>query len=357
MSTRANVLVPVRSLRSACSAIWQRLKSWEGLLIVVLAVVFAINNLIAPNYLTIGNQINLFILSIEKIIVALTMTFLIINGEIDLSAPSIMGLAACAAAFLFSKGMDFGTALLISMSIGLACGLFNGFWIAIVGLNSLVVTLAMLICYRGLARVFLEDRSIGSLPAWFNFLGQKNLVGPFPFALIVFFVLLVLALIVLQYSGFGRRVYVIGNNKDVARYSGVKVRRVKMILFIASGLVSALAGLLLAARLGAVRGDLASGYELDIITMVLLGGVSIFGGSGSLYGVFLSILIILNIKNGMGLANFSGHFQTGVIGLLLIASVLVPNLAREVRASLNRRRRIRDSQDTDEILRASQSSE
>jgi len=347
MSAKANILLPA----------WQRLKSWEGLLIIILAVVFLINSLIAPNYLTIGNQINLFILSIERIIVALTMTFLIINGEIDLSAPSIMGLAACATAYLFSKGMDFGTALLISMSIGLACGLFNGFWIAIVGLNSLVVTLAMLICYRGLARVFLEDRSISKFPEWFNFLGQKNLLGPFPFALLLFFVLLLFALIVLQYSGFGRRVFVIGNNKDVARYSGVKVPRVKIILYIASGLISALAGLLLAARLGAVRGDLALGFELDIVTMALLGGVSIFGGSGSLYGVFLSILIILNIRNGLGLANFSGHVQTGVIGVLLICSVLVPNLAREVRASLNRRRRIRRSADTDEILHVPQSSE
>jgi rhamnose transport system permease protein len=347
MVTRSNVL----------SAIRQRMKGWEALLIVILAMVFVVNSLIAPNYLTVGNQINLFTLSIEKIIVALTMTFLIINGEIDLSAPSIMGLSACAMAYLFNRGMDFGTALLISMSIGLACGLFNGFWIAIVGLNSLVVTLSMLIGYRGLARVFLEDRSIGKLPEWFNTLGQQNVLGPFPLALIIFFVLLVLALVVLQYSGFGRRVFVIGNNKEVARFSGVKVPRVKIILYIASGLVSALAGLLLAARLGAVRGDLAQGYELDIITMVLLGGVSIFGGSGSLYGVFLSILIILNIRNGMSLANLSGHFQTGVIGLLLISSVLVPNLAREVRAGLNRRRRISRPQDTDQVVRAPQSSE
>jgi rhamnose transport system permease protein len=318
--------------------VWQRLKSWEGLLVLILGVVFLLNSLIAPNYLTIGNQINLFILSIERIIVALTMAFLIINGEIDLSAPSIMGLSACVAAYLFSQGTDFGTALLLSMSIGLACGLFNGFWIAIVGLNSLVVTLAMLICYRGLARVFLEDRSIGKFPEWFNFLGQRNLVGPFPFAFIIFFALLVFAIVVLHYSGFGRRVFAIGNNKDVARFSGVRVPRIKLILFIASGLVSAFAGLLLAARLGAVRGDLALGFELDIITMVLLGGVSIFGGSGSLYGVFLSIMIILNIRNGLGLANFSGHVQTGVIGVLLILSVLVPNLAGEFRVALNRRR-------------------
>lgn len=325
---------------SVLSSVWQRLKSWEGFLIVILVAVFMMNSALAPNYLSVGNQINLFILNIERIIVALTMTFLIINGEIDLSAPSIMGLAACVTAYLYNGGTDFGTALVLSLSIGLACGLFNAFWIAIVGLNSLVVTLAMLIAYRGLARVFLEDRSISKFPEWFNSLGQDNLVGPFPLALIIFFVLLILAVIVLHFSGFGRRVFVIGNNKDVARFAGVKVPRIKIALYIASGLVSALAGLLLAARFGSVRGDLASGYELDIVTMALLGGVSIFGGSGSLYGVFLSIMIILNIKNGMGLANLSGHFQTGVIGLLLISSVLIPNLVGEVRAALNRRRRV-----------------
>jgi len=111
-----------------------------------------------------------------------------------------------------------------------------------------------------------------------------------------------------------------------------------MILFVASSTVAALAGLLYAARLGAVRGDIASGFELDIITMVLLGGVSIFGGSGSLWGVLLSVLIILNLRNGMGLANLSGHVQTGVIGVLLILSVLAPNLASSVRANWNRHR-------------------
>lgn len=320
------------------SQAWQRLKSWEGMLLVILLAVIGINSIMAPGYLTFGNQINLFILSIERVMVAITMTFLIVNGEIDLSAPSIMGLAACVTAYLFAHGIHFGAALLIAMSVGLACGMFNGFWIARVGLNSLVVTLSMLICYRGLARVFLEDKSISKFPEWFAALGQKNLVGPFPLALLLFLGLFALAIVILQYSGFGRTVYVIGNSKDVARYSGVRVPRVKFLLYIASGLMSALAGLLLAARLGAVRGDLAYGFELDIITMVLLGGVSIFGGSGTLYGVFLSIMIILNIRNGMGLANLSAHFQTGVVGILLILSVLGPNMVSDARTALKRRR-------------------
>ena len=191
---------------------WRRLKSWEGLLLVMLVMIFAINSSLAPGYLTVNNQINLFILSIEKIIVAIIMTFLIINGEIDLSAPSIMGLAACVTAFLFSLGTSFATALVIALCVGLACGIFNGFWIAKVGLNSLVVTLATQISFRGLARVFVEDRSIGKFPEWFNRLGQQDLIGPFPFALLLFFFLFALAIVILHFSGFGRQVFVIGNS-------------------------------------------------------------------------------------------------------------------------------------------------
>lgn len=317
---------------------WSFLRSWEGLLLILLIVIVIYNALNTPGYWTVGNWVNLFQLSIEKIIVALVMTFIIINAEIDLSVASVMGLSACLVGFLVAGGTAMEVALLAGLFAGVAAGIFNSFWIGIVGLPSLVVTLAGLIGFRGLAYLLLEDRSIGSFPAWFNQLGQQALVGPFPLAMIIFFVLVVVAVIILQYSGFGRYVYVIGNSKDVARYSGVKVRRTKMILFVASSTVAALAGLLYAGRLGAVRGDMAIGFELDIITMVLLGGVSIFGGSGSLWGVLLSVLIILNLRNGMGLANMSGHVQTGVVGTLLILSVLLPNLLGELRARMERRR-------------------
>ncbi|WP_274626995.1 ABC transporter permease [Arvimicrobium flavum] len=300
--------------------------SWEGFLLAILVVTIVINASLSPAFLTVNNQINLFQLSIEKIIVALIMTLIIISGEIDLSVASVMGLAACTFGWLFQLGVPAPAACLIVLVLGLACGAFNAFWITRVGIPSLVVTLAMLIGYRGLARVLVEDRGIGGFPAWFNALGQQPLIGPFPFAMLVFVVLFAILLFVLQFSAFGRKVYVIGNNRDVAAFSGVDVNRVKATLFIASGLISAIAGLLYAARVGAIRGDMASGFELDIITIVLLGGVSIFGGKGSLFGTLLSILIVLNIRNGMALSNITGHIQTGVIGILLIASVLVPNM-------------------------------
>lgn len=302
----------------------KRLRSWEGFLLAVLVVIIVVSATVSPEFLSVSNQVDVFQLSIEKVIVALMMTFIIINAEIDLSVGSMMGLSACAFGWLFQHGVDPRLAIAICLVVGVVGGAINGWFITWVGLPSLVVTLATLIGYRGLARVLVEDHGINDFPGWFDGLGQNGLIGPIPFALIAFVVLFVFLYVVLQRTGFGRKTYVIGSNRDVAEFAGINTSRHKMILFIGSGLISAFAGLLYAARVGAVRGDVAFGFELDIITIVLLGGVSIFGGKGTLIGTGLSILIVLNLRNGMALANVTGHIQTGVIGILLIASVIAP---------------------------------
>ncbi|WP_419908988.1 ABC transporter permease [Hoeflea sp.] len=308
------------------TAATRRLQAWEWFLIGVLLVIVVANSIVSPQYLALSNQINLFQLSIEKVIVALVMTFIIINAEIDLSVGSMMGLAACAFGWLFQAGVPVPLAIVIVLAIGVAGGALNGFFITRIGLPSLVVTLATLIGFRGLARVLVEDRGIGEFPEWFDALGQKGFLGPVPFALLAFALLFLILYVVLQKSGFGRKTYVIGTNRDVAEFAGIDTARHKLILFTASGAIAAFAGLLYAARVGAVRGDVALGFELDIITIVLLGGVSIFGGTGSLLGTLLAILIVLNLRNGMALLNITGHIQTGVIGVLLIASVLAPRV-------------------------------
>lgn len=301
-------------------------KSWEGLLLIILAVTLTSNVILAPEFLTLQNQINLFQLSIEKIIVAVVMTFIIINGEIDLSVASVMGLSACAFGVLVNNDIGGGPAILLCLLLGFVAGGINALLITRLGIPSLVVTLAMLIAFRGFARVLLEDRGLKDFPEWFNALGRDGFLGPIPLAIVVFFILLIVGAVILHQSGFGRHVYVIGTNAEVARFSGVDIAFVKTVLFVASGVVSALAGLFYAGRLASVRGDAAFGFELDIITMVLLGGISIFGGKGSMLGVLLSILIVLNLRNGMALVNITGHVQTGVVGVLLITSVLGPNL-------------------------------
>ena len=312
---------------------WAARHRWETVLGGILLATIVVNATLSPFFLGFGNFINLFWLSIEKIIVVVAMTFVIINGEIDLSVASVMGFSAAVMASAFAGGdIPFAVAIVLGLLAGAAAGLAQGFLIARVGLPSLVVTLAGLIGFRGAARVLLEDRSVGDFPEWFDRLGQQPLIGSIPLALIIFFSLLAVAWIILERGTFGRKVYVIGNSADVARYSGVGVSSVKLRIFVASGLAAGLAGVLFAARLGSVRGSLGEFFELDIITMVLLGGVSIFGGSGSMLGVALAMFTVLSIRNGLGLANVDGIIQTGVVGLLLIGSVLVPNLVEGIQS-------------------------
>ena len=306
------------------------LKRWETLLLVVLLAVVALNGIESKYYWGVGNFVNLFQLSIEKSIVALMMTFVIIGADIDLSVASVMGLAACVMAWTFQQGAPLPLAIFFALGAGVLAGLNNAFWIAYVGLPSLAVTLAGLIGYRGVARILVEDRAIGGFPEWFNTLGQQALIGPLTLSIVIFVLLFGFFSILLHASAFGRLVYVVGSNIQAARYSGVRVGLVKTATFVGSATVAALAGILYAARLGSVRGDTADGFELDIITTVLLGGVSIFGGKGNLVGVGLSLLLILNLRNGMGLADITGNTQNYVIGGLLILSVLIPNLYEEI---------------------------
>lgn len=317
---------------------WSRyLRRWELLLFffVVAAVVY--NSLRVSNFLTAQNQANLFQLGIEKSIVALIMAFVIISGEIDLSVASMMGLSAAIIAVLNDAGWNMALAIVAALAVGLCLGSINGFFVAKVGINSLAVTLAAYIGYRGLAQLLIEDNSLGNFPTWFTDLGQQGIIGPITFSIILFFILAAIATVVLHFSGFGRRVFTIGSSAPVAVYSGVPVVRTRIIIFAMSGLIASLAGVLFAARLGAVRASTAQGFELDIITIVLLGGVSIFGGIGSMVGVILSILLVLNLRNGMTIAGKTGNFQTGVIGLLLVLSVLIPNLVARAQGRLARR--------------------
>jgi rhamnose transport system permease protein len=314
-----------------------RRNPWETLLVLILAGTIVYNVVESTNYVGVNNLVNLFQLSIEKVIIAVMMTFVIVSGEIDLSVASTMGLSAAVLAKLHEGGsVPFVVAIVIAVAIGTLAGLVQGWCVAKLGLPSLVVTLAGLIGLRGAARIFVEDRSFGDFPGWFDDLGQDDLVGPLPFALIVFFVGILIGGVVLGRTALGRRMYVLGDNADVARFAGVDVDAMRIRLFGASGTVAAFAGVLYAASHGAVRGDLGQGFELDIITMVLLGGVSIFGGSGTMLGVGLAILIVLNLRNGLGLARVDSNTQTGVVGVILIVSVVARNTLDRLRTRWDR---------------------
>ena len=340
MTTSTSTTTPDRSLvpsRSVDPRDLVRRHPWEALLVAILAGTIVYNVAESTNYLGVDNLVNLFQLSIEKVIVAVMMTFVIVSGEIDLSVASTMGLSAAVLAKLHEGGsVPFVLAVILAVAVGTIAGLVQGWCVAKLGLPSLVVTLAGLIGLRGAARVFVEDQSFGDFPDWFDRLGQQDLVGPLTLSLIVFFAGIAAGGVILGRSALGRRMYVLGDNADVARYAGVDVDGMRIWLFAASGTVAAFAGVLYAASHGSVRGDLAEGFELDIITMVLLGGVSIFGGSGTMVGVGLAILIVLNLRNGLGLANVDSNTQTGIVGVILIVSVMARNTLDRLRTRWDR---------------------
>ena len=301
---------------------------WELFLSAILLAVFFVNISLSPFYLGEQNFVNMFQLSIEKVIVVVVMTFVIINGEIDLSVASVMGFSACVLAGLARRGWSSvrGGGRDRRPRRDRRAGLLQGSFIAFMGLPSLVVTLAGLIGFRGAARIIVEDNAIGDFPD----VVRPPRPGPARRPLLAGVHPLprrdrpgrdhpaqdgVRAFRLRDRQQRERRALLGHQRRPRQAHHHDRVRH-----------VAGLAGVLFAARLGTVRGDLATGFELDIITMVLLGGVSIFGGSGTIVGVGLSILIVLNIRNGLGLANYDQNTQLGVIGALLILSVLVPNL-------------------------------
>jgi len=313
--------------------------SWDALLIVLLILAIVLGTTLSPYFLTAFNISLLTKDLMEKAIMALPMTLIVISGEIDLSVASILGLSSVVLGVTTNAGIPLWLGILLVLLLGAAAGLLNGLLVTRLGLPSLVVTVGTLGLYRGLAYVVLGDQAISNFPAAFTNFGFGDVPGtliPWPF--VVFALLALVFLVVLHRSWIGRQIYAVGSNKEAARFAGIRVARLKLALFVLSGLFAALAGIIFTARFSSARPDNALGFELDVVTIVLLGGVNIFGGRGTLVGVILSLFVIGAVRNALGLANISGDIQNIVVGTLLIFSVLGPNIAQSVQATLTRRR-------------------
>lgn len=314
------------------------LRTWEALLVVLLLVAIVIGSSLSPYFFTGFNVSSLTRDLMEKAIMALTMTLIIITGEIDLSVASVLGLASVVLGATWQAGVPLWLGIILVLLLGAVAGLVNGLLVTRLGLPSLVVTLGTLGLYRGLAYVVLGDQAVSNFPAAFTNFGFGSVPGtliPWPF--VVFALLALLFIGVLHLSWIGRQIYAIGNNKEAARFAGIRVARVKLLLFVVSGLLAALAGVIFTARFSSARPDNALGFELDVVTIVLLGGVNIFGGKGTLLGVILSLFIIGAVRNSLGLVSISGDIQNIVVGVLLIFSVLGPNVVQSIQAALTRR--------------------
>lgn len=302
---------------------------WEWLLVALILVMTVVNTRLSPFFLEPNNLLRASSDFLEIGLMMLPMVFIIITGNIDLSVASTLGLSASLLGFLHNAGWNIWVAAALALLVGALCGLLNGVLIARFGLPSLVITLGTFSFYRGLAYALLGDEAARGYPAAFTWLGQGRLPGTrIPVALLMFLALALIFALVLHRTRFGRYLYAIGNNEAASRYAGAPVRRIKIGIYVLSGLVAAFAGLILAARFGSTRPDIGTGLELSVITVTVLGGVSISGGTGSMLGAVLALLLIGVTRFGMGLLSLQGQVQDIVIGLLLILSILLPNVAR-----------------------------
>jgi rhamnose transport system permease protein len=305
--------------------LWQRvLFTREAAIIALLVAVFAYAN---ANVLNFDGPLTIYYLLLDIapiLLIALPMTLVIITGEIDLSVASVVGLSSVLVGILHQDfGLSIPVAAVLAILAGAVAGAFNGFLVAYVGLPSLAVTIGTLALYRGLAVGLLGTTAVTDFPErWTDLAKQRIGESSYPVVVIPFLVLLVLFVLLLHFSPFGRGVFEIGLNKEAAHFTGVNVERTKFLLFVLTGAVSALAGIYYTLRYGSARGDNATGLELQVIAAVLLGGVSIFGGRGALHGVVAGVILLGVLSSAMRLEGYTVNVINIIIGLLLIASVI-----------------------------------
>lgn len=309
--------------------------SWEVLLLGVAILIFIANSLASPYFLNAWNLSDATFNFTEKAIIAFAMALLIIAGEIDLSVAAIIALASTAMGAAVQMGVGTPGLVAIGIGTGLLCGAFNGFLVAGLKLPSIVVTIGTMSLFRGISYMVLGDQAYGKYPADFAYFGQGYVFSVISFEFVLFLVMAALFTILLHATNFGRQVYVIGNNPFAARFSGIPVERVKFTLFLLTGLMSGIAAVCLTSRLGSTRPSIAQGWELEVVTMVVLGGVSILGGSGTIAGVVIAAFVMGLVTFGLGLLNVPGIVMSIFVGLLLIITIAIPIVVRRLRALRN----------------------
>lgn len=312
---------------------WAR---WEYLLVLVVAAVFAANAVRSPYFLDPWTLSDATFNFTEKALVALPMALLVIAKEIDLSVAAIIALCSVAMGLGAAAGLPLPALMGIGLITGLLAGAVNGTLVTVFRVPSIVATIGTMSLFRGIAYGVLGDRVLKSYPSGFEFFGQGYVAGPVSFELVLFAISAIGFALLLHYTVFGRRIYAIGANAVAARFSGVRVDRYRFWLFVATGVASAIAAILVTSRLGSTRPSIAQGWELEIISMVILGGVSVAGGRGTIAGVVLAAVLLGLVTFGLGLENVPGIVMSIFVGTLLIVVVAVPAVAKKLAARRSR---------------------
>jgi rhamnose transport system permease protein len=316
--------------------VFNKLLRWEGFLFLVLVFVFIGNSFASPYFLDPWNLSDATFNFTEKALIALPMAMLIIVREIDISVASIIALASVIMGMLAEAGFSIPVFTLCGILVGVMCGLVNGLLVTTFNIPSIVVTIGTMSLFRGLGYVILGDGALKNYPDEFAFFGQGYVYWVFSFEFVLFLVAALVFHVVLHHTNFGRYTFAIGHNPTGALYSGIRVNQHKLIIFVLVGMMSGVASVLLTSRLGSTRPSIALGWELSIITMVVLGGVSILGGRGTILGVVIAVILMGLLTFGLGLLNIPGIVMTVVIGLMLISVISLPVILGKLRREPSR---------------------
>jgi len=308
---------------------------WETGLAVVVILILVIGSAASPDFLTGNNLFSLGLSNGEVAIMTLPMALIIISGEIDLSMASILGMASALLGVLWNKHWPMPAIFVVIALVGLAAGAVNGLLVTRLRLPSLAVTIGTLALYRGIATILLGPSTVSNFPTAYTNLGVNAVpftANDMTYSTLIFIVLAIIFGVVLHATPFGRSIYAMGASAEAAQFSGIRVKRIKTILFMVSGFICSLAGVLWTFRLDTSVQNNGLGLELNVVAIVLLAGVSIFGGKGSIIGVVLAVLAFAGIQNALLLSNFNQEATGIVTGALLLASVFLPNAGRWVRS-------------------------
>nr|WP_206687780.1 ribose ABC transporter permease [Streptococcus pseudopneumoniae] len=290
-------------------------------LIILMAVITSINS----NFLTANNLLNLLLQVTSNALIAFGMTFVILTGGIDLSVGSILALSSALTAGLLGSGMPVTLAILISLILGCILGMMNGLLISYGKLAPFIVTLATMTIFRGATLVYTNGNPITkglSDTFLFQFLGQGYIVG-IPFPVIIMFIVFIVLYVLLHKTAFGKSVYAIGGNEKAAYISGVKLNKVKIIIYSISGIMASISGLIITSRLSSAQPTAGASYEMDAIAAVVLGGTSLSGGKGRILGTLIGALIIGVLNNGLNIIGVSAFWQQVVKGVVILIAVLI----------------------------------
>ncbi|MBI1280970.1 MAG: ABC transporter permease [Anaerolineaceae bacterium] len=297
----------------------------ETVLTIIMIIAVLVLSTQTDKLLTGDNLLNQGRLLAEVALVAMPMTFIIITGGIDLSVGSILGLTAIVLGYSWKNlGLPLEVAIIVALAVGTLAGFVNGFFIVRLGVPPLIMTLSTLALYRGLAEGISQARSVRGYPDWFFQLGQGEVLGV-PSQVWIVVISIIFSGVVLARTTFGRSLYAIGNNELGARFSGIPVNRIKLLIYTFSGFMAGVAGYIYVSRVTTTRSDFGTGLELDVIAAVVLGGTSIFGGSGTIFGTVIGLITIQLLKNGLSLANVKGDATIVIVGIVLILSIMINN--------------------------------